>query len=148
MCPGRRQSTVRLLPGACAGTNTYADAASAASWHTYTLFWDSKYIRTYADGELVVNATASDWWSATAPASNDFAPFDQPFHLLLNMAVGGNYPGAGSPAAGALPYRLAVDYVRVFDAACPAGAKESSCSDGVDKDCDGLVDSFDPDCAL
>ena len=41
------------------------------------------------------------------------APFDQEFHLLLNMAVGGNLPGPPD-ATTSFPQELVVDYVRVY----------------------------------
>ena len=41
------------------------------------------------------------------------APFDQPFYQVMNMAVGGNFPGAPPPATP-FPADLQVDYVRVY----------------------------------
>ena len=42
------------------------------------------------------------------------APFDQPFYLVMNVAVGGNFPGVPN-AATRFPAELVVDYVRVYD---------------------------------
>ena len=42
------------------------------------------------------------------------APFDQPFYLLMNVAVGGNFPGVPSPQTR-FPAELVVDHVRVYD---------------------------------
>ena len=65
-------------------------------------------MRWYVDG--VLYATKRDWSSAGGPYP---APFDQRFHLLLNLAVGGNLPG---PPDGStvFPQQLVVDYVRVY----------------------------------
>jgi beta-glucanase (GH16 family) len=42
------------------------------------------------------------------------APFDQPFYLVMNVAVGGNFPGAPNDETR-FPAELVVDYVRVYD---------------------------------
>ena len=42
------------------------------------------------------------------------APFDKSFHLLLNLAVGGNYDGGRMPSADELPARMKVDYVKWY----------------------------------
>jgi beta-glucanase (GH16 family) len=48
-------------------------------------------------------------------------PFDQPFHIILNLAVGGNWGRAGGPIDdGMFPVRMEVDSVRVY--ALPEGA--------------------------
>jgi beta-glucanase (GH16 family) len=53
----------------------------------------------------------NNWNSENAPFP---APFDQPFYILFNVAVGGNWPGP--PNAGtAFPVTMEVDYVRVYE---------------------------------
>ena len=42
------------------------------------------------------------------------APFDQPYYLLMNVAVGGKFPG-NPDRATSFPAELIVDYVRVYD---------------------------------
>ena len=51
---------------------------------------------------------------AVNKAANPVAPFDQPFYLLLNLAVGGNFPGIIYDTRKA-PYTMQVDWVRVYD---------------------------------
>jgi beta-glucanase (GH16 family) len=66
------------------------------------------------------------------PDSIDFKPFDNPFFLIFNIAVGGNWPGSPD-ASTQFPQRMVVDYVRVFSA-----NNENEDSDG-----DGIPDSDD-----
>ncbi len=61
----------------------------------------------YIDGLLY--ATRTDWFSTVGPFP---APFDVGFHLLLNLAVGGNLPGPPD-ATTVFPQELVIDYVRV-----------------------------------
>ena len=68
-------------------------------------------MRWFVDDELY--QTQTDWFSAAA----DFpAPFNERFHIILNVAVGGSWPG---PPDGTttFPQELLVDYVRVFECA-------------------------------
>ncbi len=76
-------------------------------FHTFGIEWDPFEIRWYLDG--VLYACNSFWVSSGGPYP---APFDQPFHMLLNLAVGGNLPG---PPDGTtvFPQELVVDWVRV-----------------------------------
>lgn len=70
--------------------------------------WEPAQIRFYLNG--VLYHTATDWWSRGGAFP---APFDKRFHMLLNVAVGGNWPG--SPNAGTVfPQTMQVDYVRVY----------------------------------
>jgi|Laugresbdmm110sn_2_1035109.scaffolds.fasta_scaffold187372_1 hypothetical protein len=50
------------------------------------------------------------WWSGGAPGSTS-APFDAPFYIILNLAIGGNWPG-NNIAPG--PHVMLVDWVRVW----------------------------------
>lgn len=79
-------------------------------WHVHRFEWRQRVMRWYIDDKLV--CTQSFWWTAGAPKDPD-APFDKPFHFILNMAVGGNYAGFTVDDTK-LPAALEVDYVRVF----------------------------------
>ena len=41
-------------------------------------------------------------------------PFDQPFYLILNLAIGGNWGGKMGVANDIFPNRFEIDYVRVY----------------------------------
>ncbi|RQO58449.1 glucan endo-1,3-beta-D-glucosidase [Paucibacter sp. KBW04] len=96
-----------------------------SDWHVYAVEWEPGEIRFYVDD--VLTKTQSFWWSSSksrgglgihAAKASDLnpwpAPFDQPFYLLMNVAVGGNFPGAPNEQTR-FPAELVVDYVRVYD---------------------------------
>jgi len=77
-------------------------------FHVFGLDWEPAEMRWSVDGRLFHSVT--NWSSGT----NSFpAPFDQRFHLLLNVAVGGNWPG-NPDAATRFPQAMIVDHVRVY----------------------------------
>ncbi|NNE08865.1 MAG: glycoside hydrolase family 16 protein, partial [Gemmatimonadetes bacterium] len=78
------------------------------TFHTFAIEWDPDEIRWYVDGAQY--AAQNEWWSTGGPFA---APFDVDFHLLLNLAVGGNLPG---PPDGStvFPQEFVIDYVRVY----------------------------------
>ncbi|MCG8671880.1 MAG: glycoside hydrolase family 16 protein, partial [Pseudomonadales bacterium] len=80
----------------------------ADSFHDYEIQWEEGEIRWYVDGQHF--QTQTDWHSEKAPYP---APFDQRFHLLLNVAVGGNWPGNPNNSTR-FPQTMQVDYVRVY----------------------------------
>jgi len=99
------------------GTRTLPAGQTIADFHTYALEWDvspSSALRWYVDD--VLYSTKTSWWSSGGAFP---APFDKPFSLLLNLAVGGNYVGAPNGST-AFPSQMLVDYVRVFTATPPA----------------------------
>jgi beta-glucanase (GH16 family) len=89
--------------------NSYVVPANATTeFHTYSVEWDPTEIRWYVDD--VLYAVQNTWFSTAAPFP---APFDQPFYIIFNVAVGGNFPGA--PNAGTVfPVTMEVDWVRVY----------------------------------
>jgi beta-glucanase (GH16 family) len=82
------------------GKYTRSGDSYAGDFHTYAIEWDSTSIQWFVDGIKYFAATKS-------------SPFDKRFHLLLNVAVGGNWPGSPD-AYTTFPQRMYVDYVRVF----------------------------------
>jgi beta-glucanase (GH16 family) len=84
----------------------------SANFYTYSVEWEPDTIRWFIDGVQYYEVTSATWFSTAAPANNR-APFDNPFHLLLNIAVGGNFPG-NPDASATFPQVMEVDSVRVF----------------------------------
>lgn len=77
------------------------------NYHVYAVEWDANGIRWFRDN--------IQFYSVTRTQIQGYGNwvFDSPFFLLLNVAVGGNWPG--SPDAGSVfPQRMYVDYVRVY----------------------------------
>lgn len=90
------------------GQSVTVASSATALFHEYALEWDEQEIRWYLDGILF---STRNVWSSTAQAYP--APFDQPFYILINTAVGGNWPGP--PDVSTLfPVTMEVDYVRVY----------------------------------
>jgi beta-glucanase (GH16 family) len=81
----------------------------ADAFHEFAVEWDRDppAVRWYVDGTLYQTRTPAD-----LPAGARWA-FDHPFFLLLNVAVGGRWPGSPD-ATTDLPQALKVDYVRVY----------------------------------
>ncbi len=88
--------------------------ASADGFHVYAVEWTPEAITWSVDGQQYAQAKAADWKRDDQLVSA--APFDQPFHLILNLAFGGRWP-EGANAKGvdetALPATMEVDWVRV-----------------------------------
>jgi len=80
----------------------------SSDYHIFTLEWEENEIRWYVDDTLY--ATQIIWFSSSAPYP---APFDQRFHIILNVAVGGNWPGNPDNTT-TFPQTMLVDYVRVY----------------------------------
>jgi len=90
------------------GSFTLPGGSFSDDFHLYTLEWDTTEFRWYVDGLQYL--TQNQWYSS----GNAYpAPFDQRFHLLLNVAVGGNWPG-NPDSTTVFPQTMMVDYVRVY----------------------------------
>ena len=89
-------------PLALSGAARYADA-----FHLFAVEWEPDAIRWYVDETQYFSTTR-----ASIPAGATWA-FNQPFFLLLNVAVGGGWPGAPDGTT-VFPQTLTVDYVRVY----------------------------------
>ncbi|CAM3795476.1 carbohydrate binding domain-containing protein [Cohnella lubricantis] len=91
------------------------NGSTVEDYHTYSLEWEPGELRWYVDG--VLYSTKNDWYSKSLnqPANNTYpAPFDQPFFLLMNVAIGGNFDGNPIDST-VFPQSMAVDYVRVYE---------------------------------
>jgi beta-glucanase (GH16 family) len=77
-------------------------------FHVYAVEWSPNDIRFYFDDKLIAERTPAD-----LPAGAKWV-YDHPFFLILNMAVGGAWPGNPDETT-AFPQRMLVDYVRVYE---------------------------------
>ncbi|KAG7667931.1 hypothetical protein Ndes2437B_g07979 [Nannochloris sp. 'desiccata'] len=91
-------------------------------WHTVTLIWRSSMMEWYLDGQKFGEArsgggTTNGWYSAGEGAGAN-SPFDERFHILINMAVGGgltgNMPVEGAAATLVNPKSFQIDWIRVY----------------------------------
>lgn len=81
---------------------------ATTDFHTYAVEWDAGEIRWYVDDVLF--GMRNNWSSTGGPFP---APFDQPFYVIFNVAVGGNLPG--NPNGNTVfPATMEVDWVRVY----------------------------------
>jgi beta-glucanase (GH16 family) len=79
----------------------------ADDFHVFAVEWESNAIRFYVDEHLYETRTPAD-----LPKGTKWV-YDHPFFLLLNVAVGGDWPGSPD-ASSVFPQEMLVDYVRVY----------------------------------
>ena len=80
-----------------------------ADWHTYTLEWSPGRLAWSVDG--ITYHEVTEWNSVVGGGAH--APFDQRFHLVLSLAVGGGWPQAPN-ASTEFPATMEVDWIRVY----------------------------------
>jgi beta-glucanase (GH16 family) len=76
-------------------------------FHVYAVEWEPAVVRFYLDSNLYATFPSAQW-----PAGGTWV-FDHRFFLILNVAVGGDWPGSPDETT-AFPQTMLVDYVRVY----------------------------------
>lgn len=122
-CPGGRENTIL-------GTLHFGDSwpnnlhrgeevpfpqILDGGFHTYAIEWFPDRIIWQVDGRTYAERRAAEW--STTGSAAPGAPFDQPFHLILNLAIGGKLAetrGLGGVDAEGFPKRMEIDWVRVW----------------------------------
>ncbi len=92
----------------------------ANDFHVFRIDWNPDVIRWYVDDVNYHAETSGTWFSANAPGIVR-APFNQAFHFILNVAVGGNWPGPPNGSTS-FPQEMQLDWIRVYsptDAGAP-----------------------------
>ena len=89
-------------PYTVSGKQKFAD-----DFHLFAVEWEPAVIRFYVDKDLYATVIPAD-----LPKGSKWV-YDHPFFLLLNVAVGGDWPGSPDPTT-TFPQTMLVDYVRVY----------------------------------
>jgi beta-glucanase (GH16 family) len=90
-------------------------------FHLYAVEWAPNHIKFFFDGHLIAERTPADLLPGTIWV------YDHPFFIILNLAVGGDWPGNPDQAT-AFPQQMLVNYVRVYTRSAqtsPTAADES-----------------------
>jgi len=100
----------------------FSSPDSVTNWHTYDLAWNTNSMQFFVDGNLF--ETQTNWYANVGTSNSKYpypAPFNTPFYILMNLAIGGTF--VGNPSTNeinpSLPAEVLVDYVRVYDQTPP-----------------------------
>ncbi|MEU5659177.1 lectin [Streptomyces sp. NPDC047737] len=99
--------------GIGAGYTLPGGAAFADAFHTFAVDWSPNSITWSVDGTVYQRRTPAD-------LNGNAWVFNKPFFLILNLAVGGYWPG-DPDGSTSFPQQLVVDYVRVTTGDTPSG---------------------------
>jgi beta-glucanase (GH16 family) len=94
-------------PGNVTASYTLPTGALSDDYHLYAVEWEAQQVRFYVDSTLYATFAPSN-----LPSGSPWE-FNKPFFLLLNLAVGGDWPGPPDNTTQ-LPQQMLVDYVRVY----------------------------------
>lgn len=122
-CPGGRENTIlgtlhfggKWPNNKHKGEEVPFPEVLDGGFHTYAIEWGPERITWQVDGKTYAVRTADEW--STTGSKVRGAPFDQPFHLILNLAIGGKLAetrGLGGARLDGYPKRMEIDWVRVW----------------------------------
>lgn len=96
------------------GTFVLEQGSFADDFHEYSVEWEPGEMRFYIDGEHY--HTVNDWFTAVDGEDEKPypAPFNQPFFVQMNLAVGGTWPGNPDETTDFSKAEFEIDYVRVY----------------------------------
>jgi beta-glucanase (GH16 family) len=86
-----------------------ASVGDVSQFHLYTIEWDANQIRWYVDRETRPTPVHTVDLSA-----GNKEEFRKPFHIILNLALSGQFTGNAQPVQSMFPLTMQVDYVRVW----------------------------------
>jgi hypothetical protein len=108
--PNKVHGTVHFGPGPgsiqSTGSYTLPTSDFSGDFHVFSIIWDVNTIQWLVDGKVFKTFSNTDVGNATYP-------FNEDFYFIINLAVGGNWPGSPD-ATTTFPQQLVVDYIRVY----------------------------------
>ncbi|WP_114520907.1 glycoside hydrolase family 16 protein [Altererythrobacter sp. ZODW24] len=129
-CPGGREDTILgtlhfggFWPDNLLASTEISFPKVLDGFHTYGVVWSEGRFDWTVDGKVYATKVAKDW--STVSSDDPNAPFDQQFHLILNLAIGGKLPeerGLGGVSGEGFPKQMEVDWVRVWQCADDAAS--------------------------
>ncbi len=111
------------------------NALPSDDFHVWTLEWGAGVMRFYLDNKLYWHVTSDQWNTASAKAkSNPIAPFDKPFYIMANLAIGGKLSEDNNDKGivmSSVPAEFLIDWIRIYQCkndqntalSCIAGVK-------------------------
>jgi beta-glucanase (GH16 family) len=82
--------------------------SSCSAFHVYQLDWRSDSITIGVDGRGILRVLNDQ------PGGKGAWPFNTPFKMILNLAIGGDWAAAKGIDDAAMPQRIEIDYVRIW----------------------------------
>jgi beta-glucanase (GH16 family) len=107
------------------------------AFHLYAVEWSPNTLKFFFDDHLIVERTPAD-----LPPDTHWV-YDHPFYILLNFAVGGNWPGSPD-ATTTFPQQMLVDYVRVYTLDSPTKSGAPRPDSGMRTSSEGRFLSLEP----
>lgn len=108
--PNKVHGTLHFGPGPGSTQISKSTALNSGTFfdefHVFSLEWQQDVIKWYVDGVLYSTAEKSQFGS-------NIYPFNEDFYFIVNLAVGGNWPGSPD-ASTVFPQWLILDYIRLY----------------------------------
>ena len=95
------------------GNYAFPNNGTIADFQVYAVEWEEGFIR-WTCNDVVVGTRAGGWHTGDERNDPFPAPFDQDFHIILNLAIGGTFDGNRMPPTEWIQGDMIVDYVRVY----------------------------------
>lgn len=105
-CSTQTQATHEGLADRLYGTSQ--NSTLDTNFHLYSLLWDENKI------EILVDNTVAYTYEKPENADADYWPFDQPFYLIMNVAVGGSWGGTWEIDKDMFPKTMEIQYIRYY----------------------------------
>lgn len=93
----------------------FPEGTDITDYHTYALEWEPGEMRWYVDDECYF--TMDKWYSQGGYSATEYpspAPFDVPFYIVFDLAVGGTFDPEADLSKAEFPAQMLVDFVRVY----------------------------------